>query len=59
MAGCTKRVLLCFRWKEAMDLKSTVYGCPMVGMIKYMPEVCQVCRHDILCNTPSGRRLFC
>jgi len=42
-----------------MDLKSTVYGCPMVGMIKYMPEVCQVCRHDILCNTPSGRRLFC
>ena len=30
------------RWREAMDMRSRLYGCPMVGMIQHMPEVCQV-----------------
>jgi len=38
-----------FRWKEAMDMRSKLYGCPMVGMIKFMPEVCQVIIKVIAC----------
>ena len=35
-------MFLIFRWKEAMAMRSALYGCPMIGMIKFMPEVCQV-----------------
>lgn len=30
------------RWEEAMDLTSPLYGCPMVGLIRQLPEVCMV-----------------
>ncbi|XP_046584651.1 transient receptor potential cation channel subfamily A member 1-like [Haliotis rubra] len=30
------------RWQEAMDMTSPLYGCPMVGLIRQLPEVCMV-----------------
>src|ERR1700733_442329 len=42
VSSCLQLKFFVSRWKEAMDMGSTLYGCPMVGMIQYMPEVCQV-----------------
>ncbi|KAL5022254.1 hypothetical protein ScPMuIL_001409 [Solemya velum] len=28
------------RWEEAMELCSSKYGCPMVGLVQHLPEVC-------------------
>jgi hypothetical protein len=30
------------RWRDAMDLNSQRHGPPMIGLIKYLPEVCLV-----------------
>lgn len=30
------------RWRESLSMKSALYGCPMVGMIEMLPELCQM-----------------
>ncbi|KAL5022245.1 hypothetical protein ScPMuIL_001400 [Solemya velum] len=38
------------RWEEAMELSSK-YGCPMVGLVQHLPEVCMAVLDR--CQTPS------
>ncbi|XP_046358020.2 transient receptor potential cation channel subfamily A member 1-like isoform X2 [Haliotis rufescens] len=40
------------RWEDAMDMCSTLYCGPMIGLIKHMPEVCMAVLER--CQTPSN-----
>ncbi len=33
---------LIFRWQEALHHCSAMFGCPFIGLIKHLPEVCMV-----------------
>ncbi|CAH1773894.1 unnamed protein product [Owenia fusiformis] len=40
------------RWQEAMDLMTSKYGCPMLGLIEHLPDVCLAVLDR--CRTTSG-----